>query len=61
MLVKCVVFIVYARNGIQLSSGCEYDDYGLFGHGVFWFTGFSRFLESAAACLLNNKTDLRRL
>lgn len=61
MFVKYVVFIVYGRNGIQLSSGCEYDDYGIFGHGVFWLTGFSRFLQSAAACLLNNMSDLRKL
>jgi len=61
MLVKYVVFIEYTRSGIQLSSSCEYDDYGLFGHGVFWLTGFRRFLQSAAACLLNNMSDLRRL
>jgi len=28
MLVKYVVFIEYTRNGIQLSSGCECEDYG---------------------------------
>jgi len=27
-LVKYVVFIEYTRNGIQLSSGCECEDYG---------------------------------
>jgi len=31
------------------------------GHGLFWLTSFSRFLQSAAACLLNNMSDLRRL
>jgi len=61
MLVKYVVFIEYTRNGIHLSSCHEYEDYGLFGHGVFWLMGFSRFLQSAAACLLNNVSHLRRL